>query len=59
MRNIMSKPVTVYLVGNASSPKTNQWLSMTDDRATADAAFAELGEGATFKEVKVSKPRRK
>ena len=55
----MSKPVTVYLVGNASSPKTNQWLSMTDDRATADAAFAELGEGATFKEVRVSKPRRK
>ena len=55
----MSKPVTVFLVGNASSPKTNQWLSMTDDRATADAAFAALGEGATFKEVKVSKPRRK
>ena len=55
----MSKPVTVYLVGNAASPKTNQWLSMTDHRPTADAAFVALGEGATFKEVKVSKPRRK
>lgn len=55
----MSKPVTVYLVGNAASPKTNQWLSMSDCEVTAWAAFASLGEGATFKEVRVSKPRRK
>jgi len=59
VRNIMSKPVTVFLVGNASSPKTNQWLSMTDCRHTAQVAYEALGEGATFKEVKVSKPRRK
>jgi hypothetical protein len=55
----MSKPVTVFLVGNASSPKTNQWLSMTDCRHTAQVAYDAIGEGATFKEVKVSKPRRK
>jgi len=51
--------VTVYLVGNAASPKTNQWLSMTDHRPTADAAFTALGEGATFKEVKVAPPRKR
>ena len=55
----MSKPVTVYLVGNAASPKTNQWLSMTDCKVTAEDAFLAQGEGATFKEVRVSKPRRK
>ena len=55
----MSKPVTVYLVGNADSPKTNQWFSMTDDRATAHFEVQARGEGAVLKEVKVSKPRRK
>ena len=54
----MSKPVTVYLVGNAASPKTNQWLSMSNCKVTSWAAFVEQGEGATYKEVRVSKPRR-
>ena len=48
----------IYLIGDAKSPSTNQWLQMTADRATADAALAAAGEGATFKEVIVRPQRR-
>ena len=55
----MSKVTKVYLIGDAKSPSTNQWLQMTADRPTADAALAAAGEGATFKEVTVRPQRRK
>jgi len=50
--------VTVYLVGDAQSPKTNQWLAMTNSTAERDRLLADAGEGATTKEV-VVKPRYK
>lgn len=51
---------TIYLIGDKNSPKTNQWLQMTADRPSFDAALVAAGEGATFKTVEVSKtPSRK
>ena len=48
----------VYLIGDKNSPKTNQWLQMTNDRQVAASAVAAAGEGATFKEVLVPPARR-
>jgi hypothetical protein len=55
----MSATKRVYLIGDANSPKTNQWLQMTNCKSTAEAALAEAGEGATFKEVTVRPKRAK
>ena len=43
----------VYLVGDASSPKTNQWLAMTNSWAECERLKAERGPGATHKVVTV------
>jgi len=48
----------VFLIGDKNSPKTNQWLQMTNDRQVAASALAAAGDGATFKEVVVP-PRRR
>jgi len=47
----------VYLVGDTNSPKTNQWLSMTDCPDLAEARKAELGPTATTKVIEVSPAR--
>ena len=54
----MAAPTKVYLIGDKNSPKTNQWLQMTNDRAAAEAELALAGPDATFKEVTVRAPRR-
>jgi hypothetical protein len=47
----------VYLIGDANSPKTNQWLSMTDCPNLAVARALEVGPEATRKTITVAPPR--
>jgi hypothetical protein len=47
----------VYLVGDANSPKTNQWLSMTDCPTLAETRALEIGPEATRKTITVAPPR--
>jgi hypothetical protein len=49
----------VYLVGDANSPKTNQWLSMTNCPTLAVERALEVGPEATRKVVTVAPPRYK
>jgi hypothetical protein len=49
----------VYLVGDELSPKTNQWLSMTNNWIEAERLKAELGPKATHKVVEVKERRGK
>ena len=53
----MSKPVTVWLVGDDQSSKTNSWLAMTNDENNVAALMEQLG-GTTVKSIEV-KPRRR
>lgn len=46
---------TIYLIGDKNSPKTNQWLQMTADLPSFEAALVKAGEGATSKSIQVSK----
>lgn len=46
----------VYVVGGPKSPKTNQWLHMTADKAEAERLQAGI-EGGTMKKVDVPPPR--
>ena len=49
----------VYLVGDENSPKTNQWLSMTNSLEEAERLMAEQGHTATMREVAVPPSRSK
>ncbi len=49
---------TVYLVGDKDSPKTNQWLSMSNDIGLADTRALEVGPEATRKTIEVKPPYR-
>ncbi len=53
----MSK-IEVYLVGDKDSPKTNQWLAMTDSLEEADKLAADI-KGATRKTIEVYKGKRR
>ena len=48
----------IYLVGDKDSPKTNQWLSMTNDEVLADNRALEVGLEATRKTIEVKPPYR-
>lgn len=48
----------VYLVGDAKSPETNQWLAMTNSTTERDRLMVELG-GTTTKVVQVGPPPRR
>jgi len=48
----------VYLVGDKDSPKTNQWLSMSNDLELADKRALEVGPEVTRKTIEVKPPYR-
>ena len=44
----------VYLVGTEESPKTNQWLAMTNSEAEAKNLLETLEGATTFKTIEVN-----
>ncbi len=47
----------VWVVGDESSPKTNQWLAMTNNKDEAEKLLTTLEGASTLKEVDVRPPR--
>ena len=53
----MSKPTTVWLVGDDKSVRDNAWLAMTNDESQVAQLLEDLN-GTTVKSIEV-KPRRR
>lgn len=48
----------VYLVGDDNSPKTNQWLAMTNCPDEAARIMGEIEEACRIKPITVNKKRK-